>query len=234
MAGYTVSFYVSKYTENIRTILTRTNDRVKDHKKLKNNGHRSRFWCSQDEAHKKKAKPSQRPEAKHRDTIGMIRYPCRSRLSIKYRERDVKDAYVVIVLHHHFRHVHYLDVSMPPGATQIIQDQSEWATPSVLSTQIRKMYPTVSAAQVYNTWKDLSEVHWRREDLQIPSAMKLLAEFKDEVDIFRPKDIPEGVEILAWGMKKIAGKLKGKILEVGMDATCTCGRNFWSFNSKDG
>ena len=48
----------------------------------------------------------------------------------------------------------------------------------------------------------------------------LLKELGDKVDIFEPHHIPEGVEILAWGMKKIAKPLTGKIVEVGMDATC--------------
>jgi hypothetical protein len=30
--------------------------------------------------------------------------------------------------------------------------------------------------------------------------------------------IPEGVEMLTWGMKKTAGPLSGKIVETGMDA----------------
>jgi len=62
--------------------------------------------------------------------------------------------------------------------------------------------------------------------------MKLLKEFGDEADIFEPKHVPEGVEILAWGMKKIAGPLKGKIIEVGMDATCMCNFNI-SFNANN-
>jgi hypothetical protein len=139
---------------------------------------------------------------------------------IKYHERDAGNADIVINLHHHYRHVHYLDISMPPEATQMIKDQAEWATPSILAAQVRKIYPQISTAQVYNAWKALSEVHWRRGDLQIPSAKKLLGEFGEEVDIFKPQHIPEGVEILAWGMKKIAERLNGKIVEVGMDATC--------------
>ena len=97
---------------------------------------------------------------------------------------------------------------------------SGMGTPSTLETRIRKIYP-VSSAQVYNVWRELNETYWRRDELQIPSEIKLLKEFSNEADLFEPKDIPEGVEILLWGMKKIAEPLRGKILEVGMDATCT-------------
>jgi hypothetical protein len=34
--------------------------------------------------------------------------------------------------------------------------------------------------------------------------------------------IPEGVDILAWGMKKIAVLLKGMVIKIGMDATYMC------------
>ncbi|KAF8218418.1 hypothetical protein L208DRAFT_1383291, partial [Tricholoma matsutake] len=47
---------------------------VKDNKVLKTS-HRSHFWRSQDEAHKKKAKPSEKPGVKHRDHVGMKQYP---------------------------------------------------------------------------------------------------------------------------------------------------------------
>jgi hypothetical protein len=47
----------------------------------------------------------------------------------------------------------------------------------------------------------------------------LLKEYSEDVDIF---DIPvaDGVEQLCWGMKKIIGPLKGKVVEIGIDATC--------------
>jgi hypothetical protein len=40
------------------------------------------------------------------------------------------------------------------------------------------------------------------------------------MDIFEIENLLEEVEMLAWGMKKIAKPLKGNIVEVGMDATC--------------
>jgi len=48
----------------------------------------------------------------------------------------------------------------------------------------------------------------------------LLAEYGDDVDIFEPVGLPEGIEMLAWGMKQIAEPLKGKVAEIGIDATC--------------
>ncbi|KAF8463759.1 hypothetical protein DFH94DRAFT_686704 [Russula ochroleuca] len=43
---------------------------VKDHPPI-NEGHKTRFWCCQDEAKKKKARPSCKPDVKHRDHVGM-------------------------------------------------------------------------------------------------------------------------------------------------------------------
>ena len=65
----------------------------------------------------------------------------------------------------------------------------------------------------------MSETIWKKDEQQLPSAEKLLAEFPDEVNVF---DLlkADGVEQLAWGMKKIATPLKGKVVEIGIDATC--------------
>jgi len=54
----------------------------------------------------------------------------------------------------------------------------------------------------------------------LPSAKTLLAEVSNDVDIFEPIGVPEGVEILAWGMKQIAEPLRGKVIEIRIDATC--------------
>ena len=109
---------------------------------------------------------------------------------------------------------------MPPEAMQMIEEQVAWLTPSAMASNVRVAHPQVSAAQIYNAWREHSQTHWRRDVLQLPSARKLLVEFGNEVDVFEPIDVPEGVEILAWGMKKIAESLNGKVLEIGMDATC--------------
>ncbi|KAJ6573364.1 hypothetical protein B0H10DRAFT_974187 [Mycena sp. CBHHK59/15] len=54
---------------------------VKDHRKLKS-GHRTRFWCSQDEARKKKSKASQNPDIRNRDNDRMKRILCGSKLAV--------------------------------------------------------------------------------------------------------------------------------------------------------
>ncbi|KAF8887654.1 hypothetical protein CPB84DRAFT_1946602 [Gymnopilus junonius] len=134
-------------------------NRVKDHKKQKT-GHQTHYWCSQDIACKKKSKPSQAPGAKHHDYIRMTHYPCRSHLSIVYWIKKTGQTYIIIDLHHHFRHTHYIDVTMPLEAMEIIEAQVEWATPSALLSSIQEAYPQISSAQVYNTWKAHSETHW--------------------------------------------------------------------------
>jgi hypothetical protein len=61
---------------------------------------------------------------------------------------------------------------------------------------------------------------WWCDDLQLPSTEKLLKEHWEDIDIFTPTGVPEGIEMLSWGMKRIMGRLRGKIMEVGVDATC--------------
>jgi hypothetical protein len=196
---------------------------VKDHKKLKS-GHRTRFWCSQDEARKKKSKASQNPDIRNRDNVGMKRYPCESKLSISCRARkDNEDQLdVTIQLKHAAKHVGYLDVSMPPEALTMIRDNVQWMTPVAMVTQVQAAFPNVTAAQIHRAWVEMSEPFWRFDDDQLLSTKKLLEEHTDDVDIFEPDDVPEGVEMVCWGMKKIATPLKGKVVEIGVDATCKC------------
>jgi hypothetical protein len=113
-----------------------------------------------------------------------------------------------------------VDVGMPPEALQMIQEQAEWSTPAAMTSKIQSRYPKVTTKQIHAAWRELSQAYWRHDDAQLLSAKKLLAEFGDDVDIFEPADLPEGVEMLAWGMKQIAGPLRGKVAEIGMDATC--------------
>jgi hypothetical protein len=103
---------------------------------------------------------------------------------------------------------------MPPAAAEVIRANLEWSTSAALVSQIQALYPNVSGKQVHATWSKMSETLWKREDLQLPSAKTLLKDFEDDVDT------ADGVEQLCWGMKKIASRLKGSIVEVGIDATC--------------
>ena len=77
----------------------------------------------------------------------------------------------------------------------------------------------MTAAQIYATWSKISETLWKRDELQFPSAEKLLTEYLDEVDTF---DVPkvDGVQQLCWGMKRIYHELKAKVVEIGVDVTC--------------
>ncbi|KAJ7789309.1 hypothetical protein B0H14DRAFT_2944863 [Mycena olivaceomarginata] len=197
---------------------------VKDHRVLKS-GHRTRFYCSQDQARKKKSKASQDPDVRNRDNVGMKRYPCSSKLVISCRSFACDDELTVTVrLAHGEKHVCYFDVSMPEAALDMIRDYVEWLTPGALVTKVQRVFPSVTAMQVYKAWVDMSSTFWRRADAQLPSTAKLLEEFRDDVHLFHPEDVPDGIEMLCWGMKKIAEPLRGNVVEIGVDATC----NIWS------
>jgi hypothetical protein len=152
----------------------------------------------------------------------MKRFHCRSRLTISchQHDEDAPELTVSVRLEHHKNHVHYVDVAMPPGAAEMIRENVEWLTPVTMVAKVQAAYPDVTAAQIHAAWMEMSQIFWRRDNLQLPSAEKLLSEYDDDVDVFKPENIPEGVEMLCWGMKKIAAPLKGKIVEVGLDATC--------------
>ncbi|KAG6867397.1 hypothetical protein C0993_003278 [Termitomyces sp. T159_Od127] len=118
------------------------------------------------------------------------------------------------------KHKPYYDVTMPPGATAIIRENLEWSTPNSLVMKIQSSYPNITANQVHNSWTMMSKTLWKRDPNQIVSAKLLLEELSDDVVIFDVKP-EEGVEQLCWGLKHILARLKDKVVEIGLDATCT-------------
>ncbi|KAJ7246826.1 hypothetical protein B0H12DRAFT_1220454 [Mycena haematopus] len=218
---------------------------VKDHRKLKS-GHHTRYWCSQDDKRKKKSKASQNPEIRNRDTLGMKRFPCQSKLSISCRaQKDNEDLLDVTVrVKHADKHVSYEDVALPPAALAMIRDNVEWLTPVAMVTKVQAAFPQVTAAQIHRAWTEMSEPFWRFDRDQLSSTKILLQEHTSDIDIFEPQDIPEGVDMICWGMKKIATPLKGKIVEIGVDATyqgkrtraltawAKCVRDIYGINAK--
>lgn len=81
------------------------------------------------------------------------------------------------------------------------------------------MFPHVTAAQVHAAWTKMSEIFWKCEKEQMSSARALLDKLGPDVEKFE-LNVPEGVSHLCWGMKKIAERLRGQIIELGVDATC--------------
>ena len=65
----------------------------------------------------------------------------------------------------------------------------------------------------------MSETLWKRNSDQILSARALLIEYDDDADLLTIPT-PEGVEQVAWVMKKIMNVLRGRIVEIGIDTTC--------------
>lgn len=202
------------------------NRRVKDHPPIEK-GYQTRSWCSQDAARKQKSRSSKATNIKNRDTVGMHRYDCKSSLVVMCRKADNTpngtDRVITVNLRHHDDHVPYFDVEMPSGASDIIREHLEWSTPASLVPQIQAAYPNVTAKQVHAAWTEMSETLWKRDQYQLPSAEILLNEYSDDVDVFNIP-VADGVEQLCWGMKKVASRLKGKVVEIGIDATCehTC------------
>ena len=65
----------------------------------------------------------------------------------------------------------------------------------------------------------MSETLWKRSNEQVASVKALLGELQDDALIL---DLPgmEGVEQVAWVMKRVMLPLQGKIVKIGIDATC--------------
>lgn len=129
------------------------------------------------------------------------------------------DRIIRVKLQHFDNHAPYYDVEMPPEAAAMIRENLEWSTPVSLVPKIQAAHPNVTANQIHAAWTGMSETLWKRDQYQLPSAKILLKEYSEGVDLFNIPTV-DGVEQLCWGMKKIMGSLKGKVVEIGIDATC--------------
>ena len=157
---------------------------------------------------------------KHRDTLGMHRYECKSKLSIWCKtNRRERTCTITIWLEHHKRHPAYYNIALPPEAAEMIRENLDWTTPSDMARKIQLAYPSVSTKQVHKAWTTMSETLWKRNSDQITSAKALLAEYEDDADLLTIPTM-DGVKQVAWVMKRIANALRGKIVEIGIDVTC--------------
>jgi hypothetical protein len=192
---------------------------VHDHKEYPH-AHRTRFWCSQDEARKKASKKVARKPEDNRDTIGMDRYPCNSKLIIRCREIDSGESIEVGVTISHRKHTQYYNVSMPADVLDLIQSQLTQCPPNILLPEIQARYPHITNSQVHSAWLSMSEKTWKKDQDQITSARMVLSECKD-IELLE-LGVPEGVVMVAWGNTRIAACLTGKVTEIVIDATCEC------------
>ncbi|KAJ7660557.1 hypothetical protein B0H17DRAFT_1144927 [Mycena rosella] len=81
-------------------------------------------WSAQE-----KSKASQDPDVRNRDTLGMKRYRCRSKLAISCcTNEDDSQLTMSIQLRHRVKHTPYVDVAMPEAALDIIRKNAEWST----------------------------------------------------------------------------------------------------------
>ena len=119
-------------------MLTRLSS-VKDHPQVIN-GHKTRFWCSQDEAHRSKSSRAARKSqgniyaprvTSNGEIMAKARYPCRSRLLISSRDSDKNGMRIITVrMHHHYAHEPYVDSNLPSEVAQGIWESFGWIDPS--------------------------------------------------------------------------------------------------------
>ena len=117
------------------------------------------------------------------------------------------------------KHTPYYDVSLPPEAALLIRENIEYHSPNEIAKRVLLTHPSVTANQVHAAWTTMSETLWKRDNNQLASIKTLLGEYQDDMAVLElPK--MEGVEQVAWVMKKVIQSLRGKIVEIGIDATC--------------
>ena len=121
-------------------------------------------------------------------------------------------------LEHSHHHVPYYLTQLPEEAHELIKGNL-WALPSTIAANLRSKFPHVTAQQVHSAWSVYIQGEWKCADNQLDSAKILLSEMSEDVDIFELESL-DGVVALAWGLSSVANMLKGKIVEVAIDATC--------------
>ena len=151
----------------------------------------------------------------------MQEYDCNSSLIVACRKADTlngTDHVISAQLQHNEDHIPYFDAEMLSGTLDIICQNLEWSTPASLVIQIQALYPNVSTNHVHHAWTRMSKTLWRRHQYQLLSA-EILNEYLDDVDVI---NIPamDGIEQLCWGMRTVAHRLKGTVVEIAINATC--------------
>ena len=129
---------------------------MKEHLPL-TTGHKTWFWCCQDQSCKSKAIPSQREGVVHRDMLRMHRYDCQSQLNISYRANSrSEETYTISVwLEHHIWHTLYYNVGLPRKAAELIRENLEWSSPNEVVRKLMLTYPSIMlrhGRDVHLTW----------------------------------------------------------------------------------
>jgi hypothetical protein len=154
-----------------------------------------------------------------RDTLGLTRYPCRSRLNVTSRTIGTEQS-IKIHLVHRTKHPRYVSNECPEEVLDFI-DEHRYLTPSDITKAVREKYPKLAFTnkQVITAWNTANSALWKREGGQIESSRTLIGEFS-VADHLELADVPEGVQALAFGIRPIGEMLKDKVVEIAMDATC--------------
>lgn len=148
----------------------------------------------------------------------MERWHCDSQLTIRIKQQGGRQT-INVHIEHAIPHKIYYDVDLPVEVAELIA-KNLWMTPSLIAVNIQKKFPHITTAQVRDAWAKMSNKEWKRDEDQIESTKLLLAEHSDDVDVLE-MDPVEGVTAIAWGVKGVVAQLKD-VVEVAMDATCTC------------
>lgn len=152
------------------------------------------FWCCQDIAHKKRAKLSTKEGVQNHETLSLQHFKCRSKLLITCTSEDIQILHVN--LSHSQSHTPYFDVSVPPGAIDIICNNINWALPNDVVGKVQLLYLQVTAKQITTVWTKFAQNSWKQNPKdQMDSAQQLLQEFSEDVDMFEV-DKEKGIDQL--------------------------------------
>lgn len=150
----------------------------------------------------------------------MDRFECNGQLNIRIKpSEDGRHPHTLVhvTLKHERKHVGYYDVSMPPEAVDMIRNFLS-VSPTEIAAKVTSAHPHLVPKQVYRFWTKLSVELWQH-DADPSKSIEILLDQHPDTDLWHLV-VPEGVTAVAWGMKAIAERIAGSVVEIAVDATC--------------
>lgn len=184
MESYRLSLHVCSPSSLFRNLPLISVSRVKDHPPT-DRGHKTRLWCSQDEARRSKHRTStDAPRlSKQGELFAKQRYPCRSRLMIACLPEGARGTRIVTVrMHHYVRHETYLEgegataaatpsasptVPPPPLTTQFLNAISVPLPPHLTRAHTAPVAPPPALHEREGVWDASHPEHleFQQEDI---------------------------------------------------------------------
>ncbi|KAM6491726.1 hypothetical protein JOM56_012766 [Amanita muscaria] len=193
-----------------------------DHKRM--SGTRFMYHCAQSKTRQHDSQKSDN-QTKHRDKESMTAFQCNGWIYITLYEGS---PVAFVKIRHEEEHIPYWSIDVPPEVKAYIKDNTGLNAPE-LWNEILKTYPspTFSRKSVYSIWFEESSKQWKRDNDELASVTKLIAEASadtsSEANSFyqvEPITLPDvpGFTAIAFSLPNVLQKWGGQLREFSLDS----------------